>query len=77
MSYTEDDLEEFRKFLYREPPFAFLGGSITTYPNGDENQQKIYVCCAELKRRGLAQRGPSGVHQGIAWVIFREVHESA
>jgi hypothetical protein len=56
MAFTENDIEEFHKFLTRQPPYTSIGGAITTWPNGDANQRAIYERCEELERRGLAVR---------------------
>lgn len=50
-----DERPEFMKLLdlIRGP---MLNGGLTTYPNGDDGQRRLYWNCVELERRGYLVR---------------------
>lgn len=55
-TYTEDQLMELLDYIAGKRKFSFLGNGIHTYPNGNENNIKIYSGCLELEKRKLIYR---------------------
>jgi hypothetical protein len=49
--------------------WRIMGEGIHTYPQGDENNLKLYRACCELERRGLIFRAKDEPQ----WVFWRPV----
>ena len=54
--FTDEELKELLEFISGKGKFWHLGNGIHTYPNGDENNKKIFAGCIELEKRGLVYR---------------------
>lgn len=54
--FTDEDLVELLEFIGGEK-YGWIGGNgVHTYPNGDENNKRLFAGCAELEKRGKVRR---------------------
>lgn len=52
----EKHLKELLQLIKGEGRFYVLGSGLHTYPNGDENNKKIFARCLELEQKDLIYR---------------------
>ena len=56
ISLNDDNLNDLLVFIGGKGRFWILGNGIHTYPDGDDNQKRIYEGCVELEKRGKVYR---------------------
>ncbi|HEA65260.1 MAG TPA: hypothetical protein ENI07_00320 [Desulfobacterales bacterium] len=61
-------IDELLQLIRGEGKFGSLGKGITSYPNGDENNQNIHSDCLELERRRLIYRHYISECGSIVWM---------